>query len=50
VSGPEWLSGGAFGVEASVGGDGLCLVAAVMFIVRAVGLGRITPPRWRKAR
>ena len=50
LSGPEWLSGGAFGVEASVVATGLCLVAAVAYIVRAVRLGRIARPRWSRAR
>jgi membrane protease YdiL (CAAX protease family) len=36
VSGPEWLTGGAFGVEASWPAVGLCLAVGLLFLRRAV--------------
>ena len=50
VSGPEWLTGGAFGVEASWPAVGLCLVVGLLFLRRAVKGGQLAPPVWRRRR
>jgi uncharacterized protein len=42
------LSGGEFGVEASVFAVAICLAAGVAFAWRALALGRFLPPRWRR--
>jgi hypothetical protein len=46
LSGPDLLSGGAFGAEASIFAVLLCLLVAVLFLRIAVQAGRIKPPRW----
>ncbi len=48
VSGPEWLTGGAFGVEASWPAVGLCLAVGLLFLSRAVKGGQLVPPIWRR--
>ncbi len=48
VSGPEWLTGGAFGVEASWPAIGLCLAVGLLFLRRAVKGGQLVPPVWRR--
>ncbi len=50
VSGPEWLTGGAFGVEASWPAVGLCLAVGLLFLRRAVKGGQLVPPVWRRRR
>ncbi|QAU22767.1 CPBP family intramembrane metalloprotease [Dyella sp. M7H15-1] len=47
-TGPDWLSGGAFGAEASVVMLSLCSVCTVVLIVVAVRRGSIVPPCWRR--
>ena len=48
VSGPEWLTGGAFGVEASWPAVGLCLAVGLLFLRKAVKGGQLVPPVWRR--
>lgn len=48
LDGPEWLTGGAFGVEASVVAMLICTAAGVWMLVRAIRLGRLQPPAWRR--
>ena len=48
VSGPEWLTGGAFGVEASWPAVGLCLAVGLLFLRRAVKGGQLVLPVWRR--
>jgi uncharacterized protein len=43
LSGPEWLTGGAFGPEASVVTVGVCLAIALYFIARTVRKRRWVP-------
>lgn len=50
LTGPEWLSGGAFGPEASVVTLGVCLAASVALAIIAVLRGTIVPPVWRRPR
>lgn len=49
LTGPEWLTGGAFGLEASA----VALVAAssagVVLLIHAHRQGRFLPPRWKRS-
>lgn len=47
-SGPDWLTGGAFGPEASVVAVLLCAGCALLVLRRCVVAGRVVPPRWRR--
>lgn len=47
-SGPAWLTGGAFGPEASVPAVLLCTGCALLVLRRCVAAGRIVPSRWRR--
>jgi len=49
IEGPEWLTGGAFGVEASVVALVVCTTAGVIMMVMAVKRGNIMQPFWRRA-
>jgi uncharacterized protein len=49
LSGPPLLSGGEFGVEASIFAVAVCLLAGAAFTWRGHSLGRFVPPRWRRA-
>jgi hypothetical protein len=50
LSGPQILTGGAFGPEASIVAVTVCLLVAIYFLYRTVKLGRIEPPAWRHGR
>lgn len=47
-SGPDWLSGGAFGAEASVIALALCSLCTIGLLVVARRRGSIVPPSWRR--
>lgn len=47
-SGPDWLSGGVFGAEASVVALSLCSLCTIALVVIAVRRGSIVVPRWRR--
>jgi len=47
-SGPDWLSGGAFGAEASVVALALCTLVSAMLLAVALRRGLIVPPFWRR--
>jgi hypothetical protein len=47
LTGPDWLSGGAFGAEASVVAIVLCFCAGLIFFAIADHQGRIVQPTWR---
>jgi hypothetical protein len=49
-SGPDWLSGGVFGAEASVVALALCLTVSAVLLWVAARRGLIVPPAWRRAR
>lgn len=49
VNGPDWLTGGRFGVEASVLALVLCTATGIAMLVMAVRRGRMVAPRWRRA-
>ena len=44
--GPDWLTGGAFGAEASVAALGVCLAAGIIVLVLAIRKGNIIRPFW----
>lgn len=47
-SGPDWLSGGVFGAEASVVALITCTAISALLLVIALRQGRILPPSWRR--
>jgi membrane protease YdiL (CAAX protease family) len=47
-SGPDWLTGGVFGAEASVVALGACLLCTLGLLVVARRRGSIVPPAWRR--
>jgi membrane protease YdiL (CAAX protease family) len=48
VNGPDWLTGGEFGVESSVLALLLCTTAGIVMLVMAARRGRIVPPIWKR--
>jgi|HubBroStandDraft_6_1064221.scaffolds.fasta_scaffold102640_2 membrane protease YdiL (CAAX protease family) len=44
--GPDWLTGGAFGAEASVVALGVCVAAGIVLLVWAFEKGNVVPPSW----
>jgi uncharacterized protein len=48
TQGPELLSGGAFGAEASVLTVIICVTLAGYFTRKAIDEGKIRPPCWRR--
>jgi uncharacterized protein len=49
-SGPDWLSGGVFGAEASVVALALCSCCSAALLVVAIRRRSIVPPAWRRDR
>ncbi|RCS31470.1 CPBP family intramembrane metalloprotease [Rhodanobacter denitrificans] len=47
-SGPDWLSGGVFGAEASVVALALCLLCTTGLLIVARRRGSFVPPAWRR--
>jgi membrane protease YdiL (CAAX protease family) len=47
-TGPDWLSGGAFGAEASVVALALCSLCSLVLLVLAVRRGTLVRPFWRR--
>lgn len=48
LTGPDWLTGGAFGIEASPAALVICTAAAVIMLAVARRRGNIVPPVWRR--
>jgi len=48
VNGPDWLTGGSFGVESSVLALLLCTTTGIVMLVMAAKRGRIVPPIWKR--
>lgn len=48
LQGSDWLTGGAFGVEASIVAAAVCGSVGVLMLVKAVRLDRMQPPAWRR--
>jgi membrane protease YdiL (CAAX protease family) len=49
-TGPDWLSGGAFGAEASVVALAVCSTLSAILLVIVLRRHAIVPPRWRRVR
>ena len=49
-TGPDWLSGGAFGAEASVMALALGLIVSSILLVVALRRHSLVPPAWRRSR
>jgi uncharacterized protein len=49
VKGPDFLTGGKFGVESSVLALLLCTTAGIVILVMAVKRGRVVPPIWKRS-
>ncbi|GAB3780829.1 CPBP family intramembrane glutamic endopeptidase [Dyella agri] len=47
-TGPDWLSGGVFGAEASVVALTLCLLCSTALLVLALRQRSLVPPSWRR--
>ena len=50
VNGPEWLTGGAFGVEASVMTPILCCILGIIFLRKALLNQQLVRPMWVRKR
>ena len=50
LAGPDLLTGGAFGLEASVIALAICAVTGLWFVWRAVSAGQLVPPSWVRRR
>ncbi|MBS0589407.1 MAG: CPBP family intramembrane metalloprotease [Proteobacteria bacterium] len=48
IEGPAWLSGGAFGIEASAVSAALCAIVAVAFLIHAHRHAQFVPPFWKR--
>ncbi|MET3652736.1 CPBP family intramembrane glutamic endopeptidase [Dyella japonica] len=48
-TGPDWLSGGVFGAEASVVALIVCSACSALLLIVAIRRGTIVPPAWRRA-
>jgi hypothetical protein len=46
LTGPDWLSGGAFGAEGSLVAIAICTAAGALLVARAVRKGNIVQPFW----
>lgn len=50
LRGPDWLTGGAFGLEASVVALVVATLAGLALLYRAVSQGRVVAPIWQRSR
>jgi membrane protease YdiL (CAAX protease family) len=48
LSGPDFVTGGAFGVETSIIALVVCLIAGIYFINKSLQKGHFTQPFWRR--
>jgi uncharacterized protein len=48
VNGPDWLTGGSFGVESSVLALLLCTATGIVMLVMAAKRGKLVPPIWKR--
>ncbi|TCV95706.1 hypothetical protein EC912_10250 [Luteibacter rhizovicinus] len=48
MQGPDWLTGGAFGAEASVVALALCSILTAVCLAVAIDRGSMVPPFWRR--
>lgn len=50
LEGPDWLTGGAFGMEASAVAVALCTAAGLLLLMQAIRRGNLMPPFWLRKR
>ena len=50
LEGPDWLTGGAFGMEASAIAVALCTAAGLLLLMLAIRRGHLMPPFWLRTR
>jgi hypothetical protein len=50
IRGPEWLTGGAFGIEASAVSVLLSVAVGIYLLKRARGASQILTPSWKRKR
>ena len=48
ANGPDWLTGGSFGVESSLLALVICTTAGIVVLAMAVRRGTIVPPIWNR--
>ncbi len=48
IKGPDYLTGGSFGVESSVLALVLCTATGIVMLVMATRRGKIVPPAWKR--
>ena len=48
MKGPDWLTGGSFGVESSVLALVVCTTTGIVMLVMAARRGKIVPPIWKR--
>jgi uncharacterized protein len=48
MKGPDWLTGGSFGVESSVLALVLCTTTGIVMLIMAARRGKIVPPVWKR--
>ena len=49
IQGPDFLTGGSFGLEASMVAFVFCTGAGIVLLIMAVRRGNIVPPSWKRA-
>jgi membrane protease YdiL (CAAX protease family) len=50
VVGPAWLTGGSFGLEASLVTTVLCLILGIIILITAINRGQLVKPIWLRNR
>jgi membrane protease YdiL (CAAX protease family) len=50
IEGPEWLTGGTFGMEQSIFALVYCTSAGVILLLIAIRRGHLMPPMWKRGR
>lgn len=48
MKGPDWLTGGSFGVESSVLALAVCTTTGIVMLVMAAKRGKTVPPIWKR--
>jgi membrane protease YdiL (CAAX protease family) len=48
IEGPKWITGGAFGIEASYIAVFLCLAAGLFVLKKAIDRGQVVLPAWKR--
>lgn len=49
IEGPDWLTGGSFGLESSLVAFAFCTATGLVLLMMAVRRGNIVAPSWRRA-